>query len=167
MLVMVIIMKNNEYLKNEKSKILDAEKWATYVANYKQANSKSKTYTSISKQATYIIDSLESGRVTNKDIDTLKTFANYMLKNKQDIEKINNFNDLDFKKQLVEIYNSTKKLGVEKTRNDDTITRRVVLKSATGVATIRTMLVLLFSNECFEKLPPKKDKAKKTIKGKK
>lgn len=161
---MVKIMKNQEYLKSEIEKIIDKKKWSCYVANYRQAHEKDKAYTSIARQATNLIASLEEGKVSNKDIDQLKNFANYMLKNTSDMDKITGLTSLDFKKRLVEIYNTTKKLGVEKTRGDGDITRKVVLKSSTGVATIRTMLVLLFSTEMVEKLPPKKEKAKKTMK---
>ena len=157
-------MKNQEYLKSEYEKIINKEKWATYVANYKHAHEKDKAYTSISRQASNLVASLEQGKVTNKDIDQLKTFATYMLKNASDIDTLKNYSCLEFKKRLVEIYNTTKKVGVEKTRENDSITRKVVLKSSTGVATIRTMLVLLFSTEMVEKLPPKKEKAKKTMK---
>lgn len=161
---MVKFMKNNDFLKNEIDKVIDKVKWSTYVANYKQANDKAKNYVSISRQATNLVASLEQGKVSNKDIDTLKSFASYMLKNASDIDTINKYSCLDFKKKLVEIYNTTKKLGVEKSKNDNSITRKIVLKSSTGVATIRTMLVLLFSGESVEFLPPKKEKAKKTIK---
>lgn len=158
------MMNNTQYINDQKSNIIDDAKFKAYCNNYKQANGKNKDYTSISRQVTNIVDSCANGKVTNKDIDTLKNICQYMLAQSNHIEIINTMNILDLKKSLVMVYNNCQTIGVVKTQNDDTITREIDFKHGNGTSTLKKMFLLLFSTKHTEIKPPKKEKAKKTVK---
>lgn len=157
-------MNNTQYLNEQKTNIIDNEKFKAYCKNYAEANSKNKDYASISRQATNIVDSCANGKVANKDIDTLKNICQYMLAKKEHIEIINNMNVLDLKKSLVEVYNKCQAVGVIKTQNGDTITREIDFKHGNGTSTLKKMFLIMFSTKHTEIKPPKKEKAKKTVK---
>lgn len=157
-------MNNIEYLREQKKSVLDLEKWTTYKANYKQANDHNKNYTSIARQIDGLLLSCANKKITNQDIDQLKTFCNYMLRDTSKIDTLNNMSELDFKKAVVNVYDKCQKVGVVKTSDDTTIKRAVDLVHKRGEATLKDMLLLLFSVEQVENKPPKKEKAKKTIK---
>lgn len=157
-------MNNPEFLKNQKNDVLDLEKWAAYKANYKQAHDHDKNYTSITKQIDNFISSCASKKITNQDLNQLKTFCEYLLKDNTNLDIIMAMSDLDFKKSLVFVYDKCQKVGVVKTSNDTSITRKVGLVHKKGESVLKDMLVLLFSVTLTEQKTPKKEKTKKTIK---
>lgn len=157
-------MNNIEYLSEQKKSIFDFEKWSTYKANYKQAHDHDKNYTSIARQIDGLLVSCASKKITNQDINQLRTFCNYMLRDTNKIDTLKNMSELDFKKAVVNVYDKCQKVGVVKTSDDTTIKRAVELVHKRGEATLKDMLLLLFSVEQIESKPPKKEKAKKTIK---
>lgn len=157
-------MTNEQFLKNQKESILDKAKWQGYCLNYKQAHDHDKNYMSISKQVAKLIDSIASKKVTNKDIDDLKNFGEYMLKNENDIKWLKDCDGLEFKQYICKIYDKTQSIGVVTERTDTTITRKIDFKKASGVSVLRNFMLLMFSKFGVEQRPPKKEKAKKTIK---
>ena len=162
------IISNTEFLKQEKSRILiDYTAYTAYCKAYKDAHGKDKNgFVSVPKQLDALLVACQNERLSNADIANLKSACQFLLKNKEDIAKLETIDILTFKKKIVEVYKQTKKVGVIVSEKDGKVSKEVGLVGLRGYKVISNMLLLLFTNKQTFVKPPKKDKTKKTIRKK-
>lgn len=154
------MIKVNEYKKGIINKVIDIKAFFNANKNYK-TTTKNDT---LNKMIERFLNVLKSKKITNEDLNKFDYFTNLFVVNNDDKQKINNIDKFTLKTMIIKIYNETKKLGVIKTQNDNIITYEMGLKSASVFKTMQSMYILLLSEKLTQTKPPKKEKAKKTIK---
>jgi hypothetical protein len=167
---MVEIMKNFEYLNEQKKTIFNNSQWDLFKANYNLVKSQEKYKTSFATMVNNLVYKMtDSERVSNDNITDLLELAKNMLTNDKYIKLVDLVgNGFEFKIAVVEILKSTQKIGVIKTKKEDEIEQKIGLKVARGERILRDLFLSLLSDIYITKIEKKKKeekpKAKKTTK---
>ena len=155
------MIKVNEYKKEIINKVIDIKEYFNINKTYKLTNKND----SLNKMIERFLNVLKSKKVTNDDLNKFDYFVDKFVKNDKDKKRINdNYDKFTLKKLLVSIYQLTQKVGVVKTQTDTTITYQMGLKASSMFKVMQSMFVLLLGGKLTQTKPPKKEKAKKTIK---
>lgn len=143
----------NKLITNEQLKILNK--------NYSVSN-KNDT---INKLANRFILQVKSKKISNDVIDTtFNYFIDILVKNDNDKKALKDIEKQVLKHELQNIYNNAKNVGVIVTNTNDNKVLSYGLKHKTGISCIKNMLLILLANKKIINKPPKKQKAKKSIK---
>lgn len=150
-------MKNQDFMKEQKTNIFNNMQWATYKANYNQAHASDKNKVSITAYINNLVYGMrDTERVTNQDVANLVDLAKWLLT----ADKFDKFesltqNGFNFKVAVAEFIASTKKVGVITERDGDTKSQKIGLKVARGERILRDLLLTLLSEELITKIEKK------------
>jgi hypothetical protein len=154
---MVEIMKNQDFMKEQKANIFNEMQWATYKANYNQAHASDKNKVSFTSNVNNLVYTMrDTERVTNKNVADLVDLAKWLLV----ADKFSKFEELtkngfNFKVEVAKFITSTKKVGVITERNGDTKSQKIGLKEARGERILRDLFLTLLSEELITKIEKK------------
>lgn len=144
-----------------KGLVIDQKTQKQVNETYKQQN-KNDT---LSKLASRFIDIVKSKKIDNKTIETtFNYFTSVLVVSESDRQKINALDKFVLKSKLVEIYNKCQTNGTIKTIIDNQIIYNYGMKHKTPLACLKDMYKTLLAEKKIFNKPPKKEKAKKSIK---
>lgn len=150
-----------KYLDELKTRIIGQKALTILNKNYKETHKND----SINKLADRFLLKVKAKKIDNESLKTTFTyFIDLLVIDKNDQQKIKNMELQVLKHQLATIYEKCQNVGVVKTNNDNSYSLTYGLKHKTGIFCIKNMLLMLLANKKIVNKPPKKQKAKKSIK---
>ena len=154
------MIKLREYINEQKNKVISIREYLQFAKAYKASNK----HDTLNKMGDRFIQALQKKKITNDDLNKFDYFANLFIKDDNNKKSINNIDKFTLKAKLVDLYKQTKKFGGIKTSNDTSVTYEMGLKNASVFKTMQSLYIMLLSDKMTQAKPPKKEKAKKTIK---
>ena len=154
------MIKLKEYVNEQKNKVITIKEYLQLARNYKTSNK----HDTLNKMGDRFIQALQKKKITNDNLNKFDYFTDLFVKDDNNKKLINNIDKFTLKNKLVDLYKQTKKFGGIKTSNDTNITYEMGLKSASVYKTMQSLYIMLLSDKLTQAKPPKKEKAKKTIK---
>ena len=152
---------SKDYENYIKSLVIDKDTQKALNNNYKASNKND----SINKLATRFIDKIKSKKIDNDTLDTtFNYFIDILVVDNNDKLKLKNVDKFTLKTQLFNIYNKCMNMGVIRLVSENQITFSYGMKHKTALACLKDMFKELLANKKIFNKPPKKQKAKKTIK---